>query len=74
VTADGYMLRMLKHLATRGSLFLFVRTHQQLQYYFNLNDLRAAANQNGISSGGYDPSAKVIEIHPVVARSRSFNR
>ena len=64
--ADGYILLMLKQLAARGSLFLFVRTHHHLEYYFNLNDTRGAANQNGLvmSSGAPQP-AKVVEIHPI---------
>jgi hypothetical protein len=66
VKLDGYMLLMLKHLSARGSLFLLVRTHRQLEYYFNLGDAHAAANQNGISgSYGSPQTNNVIEIHPV---------
>jgi hypothetical protein len=57
---------MLKQLAARGSLFLFVRTHHHLQYYFNLNDTRLAANQNGLlASSGSPQRPKVVEIHPI---------
>jgi hypothetical protein len=56
---------MLKHLSARGSLFLFVRTHHHLQYYFNLSDTRLAANQHGLANpSGSLTRAKVIEIHP----------
>ena len=40
------MLLMLKRLSARGSLFLLVRTHQHLEYYFNLSDAHLAANQD----------------------------
>jgi hypothetical protein len=68
------MLLMLKHLSARGSLFLFVRTHRQFEYYFNLADARAASNQNGIS-GSYRSAQtnNVIEIHPV-ARVSALRR
>jgi hypothetical protein len=66
VTADGYVVLMLKQLAARGSLFLVVRTHHHLEYYFNLNDTRLAANQNGlVTSSGVPRPAKVVEIHPI---------
>ena len=74
MSANGYMVLMLKHLATRGSLFLFVRTHQQLQYYFHLDDSRQAANQKGMQgAGGYPETANVVELHPA-ARSRATRR
>jgi hypothetical protein len=38
------MLLMLKHLSARGSLFLFVRSHHQLEYYLRVGDSRSAAN------------------------------
>jgi hypothetical protein len=63
---EGYIVLMLKHLSARGSLFLFVRTHHHLQYYFNLNDARLAANQSGVmSSPDQRRLAKVVEIHPI---------
>jgi hypothetical protein len=72
--ADRYMLLMLRHLATRGSLFLFVRTHQHLQYFFDLKDTGGAANQNGVlGPPGCLRTANVVEIHPV-ARIRSLHR
>jgi hypothetical protein len=59
------MLLMLKHLSARGSLFLFVRTHHHLEYYFNLSDTRRAANQNTPApSGTLCGRAKVIELRP----------
>jgi hypothetical protein len=54
VSGEAYVLLMLKALSARGSLFLFVRTHHHLEYYFNLSDLRFAANEfaaNNISIG-----------------------
>jgi hypothetical protein len=63
---EGYIVLMLKHLSARGSLFLFVRTHHHLQYYFNLSDTRGAANQTGVlTSSGPPRLAKVVEIHPL---------
>jgi hypothetical protein len=60
------MVLMLKQLAARGCLFLFARTHQHLAYYFNLNDTRRAANQDGpVKSSGSPQPAKVVEIHPI---------
>jgi hypothetical protein len=57
---------MLKHLSARGSLFLFVRTHHHLGYYFNVSDTRLAANQtNVLTSAGPPRSAKVLQIHPI---------
>jgi len=63
---------MLKQLAARDSLFLFVRTHHHLEYYFNLDDARLAANQNGLltPSGALRP-AKVVEIHPISRAAQS---
>jgi hypothetical protein len=64
--AERYMLLMLKHLSARGSLFLLVRTHHHLEYYFNLSDTRLAANQNAPAPIP-TPSqlAKVIEFRPL---------
>lgn len=53
---EAYVLLMLKHLSARGSLFLFVRTHHHLEYYFNLGDIRAAANDKPLAVA---PSARV---------------
>jgi hypothetical protein len=72
VRLEGYMLRMLKHLSARGSLFLFVRTHHHLAYYFNLDDTRSAANQNGVLSfADCQSRAKVVVLHPARAASQS---
>jgi hypothetical protein len=63
---DRYMLLMLKSLSGRGSLFLFVRTHHHLGFYFNLADTQHAANQGGLIRGNSPPpSDNVVEIHPV---------
>jgi hypothetical protein len=64
--AERYMLLMLKHLSARGNLFLFVRTHRHLEYYFNLSDTHRAANQN-IAGRSPVPArmAKVIAIRPI---------
>jgi hypothetical protein len=59
------MLPMLKHWSASGSLFLFVRTHRQLEYYLKLQDARLAANQSGIASEVSAKSPNVIEIHPL---------
>lgn len=70
--ANGYIMLMLKHLSARGSLFLFVRTHHHLQYYFNLNDTRLAANQHVFAGpSGFPLRAKVVEIHRVSPAVRS---
>jgi hypothetical protein len=64
--AERYMLLMLKHLSARGSLFLFVRTHHHLEYYFNLSDTHLAANQNVPAPLPMSSAlAKVIEIRPM---------
>ena len=63
---EGYILLMLKQLSARGSLFLFVRTHHHLQYYFDLSDTRGAANQAAMlnAARAADPH-NVVEIHPL---------
>lgn len=64
--ADGYILLMLKQLAARGCLFLLVRTHHHLEYYFNLDDARGAANESSPVTSARSPQpAKVVEIHPI---------
>jgi hypothetical protein len=63
---EGYIVLMFKQLSARGSLFLFVRTHHHLQYYFNLRDTRRAANQTGAPTAGRPRQlGKVVEIHPI---------
>lgn len=63
---EGYIVLMLKQLSARGSLFLFVRTHHHLQYYFNLSDTRGAANQAGAVAAVRAPKlGNVVEIHPL---------
>ncbi len=63
---EGYIVLMLKQLSARGSLFLFVRTHHHLQYYFNVDDTRRAANQTGVlASSSPRRLANVVELHPI---------
>jgi hypothetical protein len=64
------MFLMLNHLSARGNLFLFVRRHEHLEYYFNLGDSRFAANEGGISSRGSPGRTNVIEIHPLAQAQR----
>ena len=59
---DAYVLLMLKQLSARGSLFLFVRTHHHLEYYFNLNDTRLAANQQNAAALNHQSGANVVAI------------
>ena len=75
MTTERYISIMRKHLSARGSLFLFVRTHRHLEYYFNLQDARyAAANQAGIgSASASSQGANVVEMHPV-ARIQARHR
>jgi hypothetical protein len=69
------MLLMLKHLSARGNLFLFVRRHHHLEYYFNLGDSRFAANETGIlSSRDSLRRANVFEIHPLARTQRRLLR
>ena len=69
---DGYIVLMFKHLSARGSLFLFVRTHHHLEYYFNLSDTRDAANQTRVLAPLGPPGlANVVEIHPIIRPARS---
>ncbi len=51
---------MFKHLSARVCLFVYARTHRQLEYYFNMNDASRAANQGSISSR----INNVIEFRP----------
>jgi hypothetical protein len=59
---EAYVVLMLKHLSARGSLFLFVRTHHHLEYYFNLADIRLAANEKGCVAPQSHGGANVVEI------------
>jgi hypothetical protein len=65
MSKEGYIVLMLKHLSARGSLFLFVRTHHHLQYYFNLSETRDAANQSSVRNFS-DSSrlANVVQLRP----------
>jgi hypothetical protein len=65
MSREGYIVLMLKHLSARGCLFLFVRTHHHLQYYFNLSETRDAANQTNVRSfAGAPRPANVVQIRP----------
>ena len=70
MTTERYMLLMLNHLSARGNLFLFVRRHHHLEYYFDLGDSRFAANEDGISFQGSPQRSNVIEIHPLAQAQR----
>ena len=70
MTTERYMVLMLNHLSARDNLFLFVRRHQHLEYYFDLDDSRFAANENGISSHGSPQRSNVIQIHPLALAQR----
>ena len=59
---DAYVLLMLKQLAARGSLFLFVRTHHHLEYYFRVNDIRLSANDQHAAALKNQSGAKVVSI------------
>jgi hypothetical protein len=66
MSGEGYILLMLKQLSARGSLFLFVRTHHQLQYYFHLSDTRDASNQSRTAAFPDRSSlANVVQIRPL---------
>jgi hypothetical protein len=59
---EAYVLLMLKHLTARGALFLFVRTHHHLEYYFNVCDLRQAANEQRAATLNSRNGANVVAI------------
>ena len=72
---EGYIVLMLKDLSARGSLFLFVRTHHHLGYYFNLSDTRGAANQTRVLTAADSPRlANVVEIHPIARPALSLHQ
>jgi len=59
---------MTTRFSARLSLFLFVRTHRQLQHYFDVAETRRSANQSGLAVRGAGDSQRignVIEIHPI---------
>jgi hypothetical protein len=62
VRGEAYVLLMLKHLTARGSLFLFVRTHHHLEYYFNLSDMRLSANEMSGAASSSPAGGNVIAI------------
>lgn len=59
---------MAGQLTARNCLFLFVRSHQQLQQHCNVGETRQSANENGLElpdAGGSPRIDKVVEIHPL---------
>ena len=73
MSQEGYIVLMLKHLSARGCLFLFVRTHHHLQYYFNLSDTRDAANQSQTLSGA-PRLGNVVQIRPILQPAVSLRQ
>jgi hypothetical protein len=63
-------LGMLKHLSARLCLFVYARTHRQLEYYFNINDTSLAANQCSISPVRASRVNNIIEFRPSPRVSR----
>jgi hypothetical protein len=58
---------VLTQLTARSCVFLFVRTHQQLQYYYKIAETRHAANDSGFKlrdAGESPPTGNVVAIHP----------
>jgi len=75
MSKEGYIVLMLKHLSARGSLFLFVRTHHHLQYYFNVSDTRDAANQPAVRTlSGAPRLADVVQIRPLLQPAVSLRQ
>ena len=71
------MSSMMKQCPASGSLFLFVRTRRQLEYYLKLPDALLAANQSGVgaAAAGSVKSPNVTEIHPLArVRFSEFQR
>jgi hypothetical protein len=64
-------MEMFKTSSARACLFLYVRTHAQMQYYLNLNNTRRAANESGLGPVGASRLGKVVEIHPLGRRNIS---
>ena len=63
---------MASQLTARNCLFLFVRTHQQLQQHCNVGETRRSANESGLELPGPGESpriGKVVEIHPLPVSS-----
>ena len=60
----------MTRLSAKFSLFLFVRTHSQLQYYLKLADSRLSSNESGVKPM---PCARksdnVVEFQPLGRRS-----
>jgi hypothetical protein len=54
---------MRTQLSARHILFLHLRTHAQLQYYFNLTATICAANESGPGAGAAPRTGKVVKIH-----------
>ena len=60
---------MIVQLSAKVSLFLYVRTHSQVEYYLNLADSSRAANDVGASGG--DCSERVNRASNNVVRLRT---
>jgi len=54
-------------LTARNCLFLFVRTHRQLQQHCSVGETRRSANDSGreLPDAGAPRIDKVVEIHPL---------
>jgi hypothetical protein len=64
------MSRMPKLLSARHSLFMYVQSHAQLQYYFDLSDTHRAANRSGLlDDSDAHRMDNVVEIHPIARAS-----
>jgi hypothetical protein len=60
------MSRLPIQLSARLSLFLYVRSHVQWQYYLNLGETRTAANEADLRGPKDGPQvARIIKIRPI---------
>ena len=68
---------MFAGLSAKVSLFLYVRSRAQIEYYLNIADARLAANESLLvrfereSAEPENDGAKIIELHSVSRHSRS---
>ncbi len=69
------MSRLPKDLSARDSLFLYVHSHPQLQYFFNFAETRRAANHSGLFEGADSLRRdNVVEIHPLTTSQFAQHR
>ncbi len=69
------MGRMPQPVSARSSLFLYVRTHAQLERYLCVGDTRRAANQDTMDGGARCRRiGKVVPIDPAERRSPDRHR